>query len=111
MIEDSYTYPGGIPGNGMGGAPGNPGGGGIPARKGGPGIGGIPIGGMTGGEAAGTGGAAYACGGAPKTAPLDSAAGGAADCSLAPIRALCASNCALSSSSDNGLLSTFGRLA
>jgi hypothetical protein len=115
MKEGECTYPGGkpgIPGKGGKGAGGKPpGGGGPPGKKGGGALGGIIIagGGIPG---AGAGGAEYACGGAPYTPPvLESAVAGVEDESAPPMSALCASSCALSSSSVSGRFSVLGRLA
>jgi hypothetical protein len=122
VIERSGTHPGGkpIPGKGgKGGWPGmRPGGGGAPGKKGG-GTGRPGTSVTGGGMGAATGGTAYAVGGAPYTPPvLESAEGPAGDVgdpeavgSLAPMRALCASSWARSSSSVRTRFSTFGRFA
>lgn len=71
------------------------------------------IGGMPGGDMAGVGvgGIAYVCEGAANTAPeAASRIVGTADASEAPMRALWASSCALSSSSERGRFSILGRL-
>lgn len=100
---------GGKGGNGI--CPGGtPGGIGIPGKKGGA-PGGID-GGMGGRDMGdGAGGAAYACGGAPYTAPWFSEADATDGASFAPISALWASSCALSSSSESGRFSVLGRFA
>lgn len=96
-----------------GGCPGKGPAGGIGGAKAGgggrnPEVAGEATAGNPGGEADG---AVYACGGAPYTALVaGSGAGGIEGPSAAPIKALCASNCAFNSSSESGLFSTLGRL-